>query len=103
MYTMPRDPWPHEVYGDVKLSVQVGPTHYCDYDQEGDTYLNAEIALLQAGVLVRPESIGLPPDICKLFEPGESPVAPRVPWAMVNQIREILSAIDRIKTRQTPS
>lgn len=101
-FWMRREPVPPEEYGDIRLSVQVGPMYWCDYDREKDVYVNAEIALLRGGSIVRPDAVGLPVNVCALFESNESPVAGRVPWAMVNQIREMLKSIERMRDGQSP-
>lgn len=44
----------HEVYGDVRLSVQCSPFHYCT---PGASY---EVALIVGHNFVRPSDIGLP-------------------------------------------
>lgn len=87
-----------EAYGAIRLSIQASAHHYSRPRENGldlKDYEAVEIALIGERGLMRPESIGLPLDICELFEPGNSPVAGEVEWPVVERIRQCLR--DRMK------
>lgn len=89
-----------QVGAGIELSVQASYFHYSQPRAGGrhgeslpplSDYFLVEVAILQNGYLRRPEGL-LSPDLCALFETGDTPVAGYVSQADVNQMREQLRA-----------
>lgn len=89
----------HEISPSLGLSVVAGSGLYSEPRRytSRDKYDRVEVAVIRHGRLVRPESVGLPEGLCKMFEQGiDCPVAPYCTW---EQVQTLVDALE-VKTKR---
>lgn len=95
MFTPPGYVRPAETYGDIELSVQGSPSHYCsprEYLPNLGDYSMVEIAFFYKGKRVHPSVAGID-GFDDLFEKGRGPVAGYVPLAKVEELRQAIRGV----------